>query len=76
MRRNLIGMALIVTLTGGALAGGLALIETSTTPVAATTPAPNIFHYIRQTPEPSWHPPMLPPRPTPTVIPTPVPVSQ
>lgn len=72
MRRNLIGMALLLGITGGALAGGLALIETST-PVAAT---PDISHFIRQTPEPSWHPPMLPPRPIPTVIPTPVPVSQ
>lgn len=70
---NLIGMALVISLTGGAAAAGLALIEAQ--PFAATSDdLPKLSDLIRQTPEPSWHPPLLPPRPTPTIIPTPVPV--
>lgn len=71
MKRNLIGIALIVGLTGGAAAAGLALIEAHTASVVDTTP--DISHFIRQTPE-AWHPPMLP-RPVPSIIPTPVPVT-
>lgn len=70
-RNNLVAVALIVGLTGGIAAAGLALLEAHAAPVADTTP--DISHFIRQSPEP-WHPPLLPPRPTPSVIPAPVPV--
>lgn len=68
MRRNLIGVALVISLTGGVAAAGLTLVEASSSPADTL---PDISHFIRQ-PEP-WHPPLLP-RPIPSIIPTPVPV--
>lgn len=71
-RNNLVAVALIVGLTGGAAVAGLALIEAQPF-VATSDDLPRMSDFIRQAPE-TWHPPMLPPRPTPSVIPAPVPV--